>query len=275
MQWSKFFWGDWARDAGLRASGYAAKGLWMDMLCQMDACDERGVLLVGSRPATAHDIAKLVGGERRTVERLLVELERNGVFSRDDRGAIFSRRMVRDCDISRRNIANGQLGGNPILIKNKDIGDKPVNLPVKAETETETEEKKASESIADALPPAPVTSAVVPFKAAKPSDPRPYRLPTDWQPNETERAYAVGLGLEFTRVASDFRDYWHGQTTKRIGWTGTWQTWCRRDADRKGTTRSVGKTAWVDDLAQELSDLRHGRGPRDYDFEGQVEVMQQ
>ena len=139
LPWSKFYWADWSRDAGLRACSYAAKGLWMDMLCQMDASPERGFLIVGNRAATPHEIARIVGGERRTVDRLLNELEANGVFSRDDRNAIFSRRMTRECDISRRNIANGKLGGNPVLKKTNGLDKKPVNQPDKAETETETE----------------------------------------------------------------------------------------------------------------------------------------
>jgi hypothetical protein len=142
MQWSKFCWADWERDPALRTSSYAAKGLWMDMLCQMDANPERGFLVIAGRAATSAEIARMVGGERRMVERLIGELEANGVFSRDERGAIFCRRMTRDDAISRRNIANGQLGGNPILIVNKGLGEKPVNIPLKAEKERESEARK-------------------------------------------------------------------------------------------------------------------------------------
>jgi len=121
----------------------------MDMLCQMDASHERGFLLVGNRAATPHEIARIVGGERRTVERLLKELEANGVFSRDDRNAIFSRRMTRECDISRRNAANGKLGGNPVLKKNKDLDKNSVKRPDKAEADTEAD----TEADKNPLPP--------------------------------------------------------------------------------------------------------------------------
>jgi hypothetical protein len=149
MQWTKFWWGDWARDACLRTSSYAAKGLWMDMLCHMDASDERGFLVISGKAATAADIARIVGGERRTVERLLIELETNGVFSRDDRGAIFSRRMTRDDVISRRNAANGKLGGNPILLENKELEEISVNLPLKADKEEDKirEERKEERAV--------------------------------------------------------------------------------------------------------------------------------
>lgn len=92
---SRFCQSYWSRDPGLRACGYAAKGLWMDMLCQMDASDEVGFLVIAGRPATVTEIAKLVGGDRRAVGRLVVELEANGVFSRDERGAIYSRNLAR------------------------------------------------------------------------------------------------------------------------------------------------------------------------------------
>jgi hypothetical protein len=146
LPWSKFYWADWSRDANLRACSYAAKGMWMDMLCHMDASPEKGYFLVGDRAATNAEIAKIIGGERRLVERLLAELEANGVFSRDARNAVFSRRMTRDCVKSRENSANGKLGGNPVLIKNKDLDEKPLNPPlkpgVKADTEADTEAEK-------------------------------------------------------------------------------------------------------------------------------------
>ena len=145
MQWSKWHWDDWARDPGLRASSYAAKGLWMDLLCQMDASRERGFLLIGDRVPTGAEIARMVGGEARAVVRLMRELEANGVFSRDSRGAIFCRRMVRDCADLQQNIADGRLGGNPVLMKNKDLAEKRVNPPDKAETDTEIEKERKRE----------------------------------------------------------------------------------------------------------------------------------
>ena len=103
----------------------------MDMLCRMDASPERGFLLSGDRAATSSEIAKMVGGERRTVERLIAELEAQRVLSRDGRGAIYSRRMCRDDAISRRNADNGKRGGNPELLKNNALQEKELNPVVK------------------------------------------------------------------------------------------------------------------------------------------------
>jgi hypothetical protein len=49
------------------------------------------------------------------VKKLLSELESAGVFSRDEQGIIYSRKMVRDVARAVRNKANGQYGGNPQL----------------------------------------------------------------------------------------------------------------------------------------------------------------
>lgn len=144
LPWGKFVWSKWLSDARLRACSYAARGLWMDMLCYMDASEEKGFLLVGSRAATSTEIARIVGGERRMVERLLAELEAHGVFSRDNRGAIFNRKMARDHVKSRENIANGKLGGNPNLKKNNELPEKTVNPSVKADKEEDIEREKES-----------------------------------------------------------------------------------------------------------------------------------
>lgn len=266
MQWSKFYWGDWTRDAALRNCSYAAKGLWMDMLAQMDASEERGVFLMAGRAATPAEIARAVGGDRRTVERLLVELEEKGVFSRDDRGALFSRRMTRDDVISRRNAANGKQGGNPVLLNNKDLPEKSVNPPLKAEEELEEEkeaEKRVSKTAADAPPTISLVVSDGLLVAAKERAPRKFRLPVDWQPNAAEIAYARDRDLDVERTAADFRDYFCGKAEARAGWTGSWQTWCRKAVDYR-TNRvaaryapAESKMAWMFDPA------RNGLGQAD------------
>jgi len=51
---------------------------------------------------TAEHIAKATRTNPRTIRKLLGELEKNGVFSRDSNGAIYSRRMVRDSKKSKQ-----------------------------------------------------------------------------------------------------------------------------------------------------------------------------
>lgn len=112
---SRFFWNDWRGDPCLRACGLAARGLWMDMLCLAAEADPIGYVIVGQRPATATDLARLTGASESEVESLLTELDRNGVFSRDRKARIYCRRMVRDARVSADARKAGLEGGNPNL----------------------------------------------------------------------------------------------------------------------------------------------------------------
>lgn len=116
--YSKFFWNDWASDPALRLCSLAAQGLWMRMLCVAAQADRPGFIAVNGRPLDAHDLSRLSGVTPAEVESLLAELDRNGVFSRDRKGNIYNRRMIRD--EMRRTVAqkNGSLGGNPNLCNN-------------------------------------------------------------------------------------------------------------------------------------------------------------
>ncbi len=109
MPWDKWSWHAWMTDAGLRQCNPAARGIWADMLAQMDASSIRGVLLVDGRPASTAEIARTTGNDRRSVERAIAQLERHGVFSRDETGAIFNRRMVNSWTKLQRDQANGRL----------------------------------------------------------------------------------------------------------------------------------------------------------------------
>lgn len=108
-------------DAGLRRSSLAARGLWIDMLCIAAQADPIGYLTTKKVPLAVKDIARLAGESEPVTQTLLDELERNGVFSRDRNGTIFSRRMVRDEKKSKTAAKNGKLGGNPTLGKTKTI----------------------------------------------------------------------------------------------------------------------------------------------------------
>jgi hypothetical protein len=80
---TRWFWSDWMSDPGLRACGYAARGLWMDMLCIAGSNkDEYGFLSLNGRRLEPDDIARITNGDPREVRSLLDELGKNGVFSR-------------------------------------------------------------------------------------------------------------------------------------------------------------------------------------------------
>jgi len=82
-----FYPGDWQKDPCLRRCSKAAKGVWMDLLCLLFECPVRGVFVdARGKPWSDEEIAEAIGGD----------IGANLVAQRDTRGAIFSRRMVRD-----------------------------------------------------------------------------------------------------------------------------------------------------------------------------------
>lgn len=128
---SVFYWKDYENDEGLRVSSLAAQGLWMRLLCVAAKADPYGYILVNGHPVEAAGIARLAGVTEDEAKPLLLELERNGVFSVDRRGRMFSRRMVRDAAARTKAQKNGSKGGNPALRSSsgnsKEKSD-PVNL---------------------------------------------------------------------------------------------------------------------------------------------------
>jgi hypothetical protein len=90
----------------------------MDMLCIAAAHDPIGYVAVAGRNLDETSIARMTGGLESEVSALLGELERNGVFSRDRQGRIYSRRMVSDARRAAIARKNGKLGGNPTLGNN-------------------------------------------------------------------------------------------------------------------------------------------------------------
>ena len=130
----QFYVGDWMKDPDLRACSYAARGLWIDMLCLMYESSRRGYLLVKDKPASLPHIARMSGGGTDEASPLLKELEDAGVFSRNADGAIYCRRMVRDAKRSETYRQNGSKGGNPALVGDLDNQksnppDKPKVIP--------------------------------------------------------------------------------------------------------------------------------------------------
>jgi hypothetical protein len=92
-----FYPGDWQKDPSLRRCSKAAKGVWMDMLCLLFECPDRGVFTdAGGRPWSDEEISTAIGGDISANLECITELVAKGVAQRSTQGAIFSRRMVRD-----------------------------------------------------------------------------------------------------------------------------------------------------------------------------------
>lgn len=114
--WLKFYPADWQADLLLGTCSLAARGLWIEMLCVMHAADPPGSLVRNGDPLTLPQIAILARCTPKEAVRLIDELDQAGVFSRDEDGTVFSRRIRRDVAKAERDRANGRSGGNPNLI---------------------------------------------------------------------------------------------------------------------------------------------------------------
>lgn len=82
----------------------------------MHDADPYGSLLVNGKRIDKKQLAGLAGISEKDCTTLLMELEGNGVFSRDPDGTIYSRRMRRDRLKADEDRANGKKGGAPDLL---------------------------------------------------------------------------------------------------------------------------------------------------------------
>lgn len=91
-----FYPGDWMKDPNLRRCSQAARGVWIDMLCLMFECEQRGVLITGSSPWSREDAAAAVGGNADVTLRCIDELVAKGVCKVREDGALYSKRLLDD-----------------------------------------------------------------------------------------------------------------------------------------------------------------------------------
>lgn len=92
----QFYPGDWMKDPDLRRCSLAARGVWVDMLCLMFECEQRGVLATGGSPWSRTDVAQAVGGNGDVTLRCIDELVAKGVCKVREDGALYSKRQVED-----------------------------------------------------------------------------------------------------------------------------------------------------------------------------------
>ena len=92
----QFYPSDWLRDTALRTCSIGARGLWIDMICFMHEGTPYGHLKVNQKVILPPNLRVMVGATLDQVEGWLEELESAGVFTRDEEGTIYSKRMVKD-----------------------------------------------------------------------------------------------------------------------------------------------------------------------------------
>jgi hypothetical protein len=106
---------DWRADPRLRMCSLAARGLWIELIGYMHEGEPYGHLTINDAIPTLPDIAALVGRPLAEVRKAMSELEFRQVYSVDDAGRMYSRRMVRDKAKAEKDRENGKGGGNPKL----------------------------------------------------------------------------------------------------------------------------------------------------------------
>ena len=128
LPYINFFVRDWLGERSLRLCSYAARGLWIDMICLMADSDKYGYLQHNGAALTIDEIEALTIGVKGTVKPLMDELEKHGVLTRDSDGSVFCRRMVKDHQNRIKSQKNGRKGGNPKLLNPlKDISNTITN----------------------------------------------------------------------------------------------------------------------------------------------------
>ena len=231
--WSKFVWNDWENDPALRLCSFAAQGLWMRLLCVCAKSDPVGYLTVDGHSPSHDDLALLIGRPAEELLPLLTELSDRGVYSRDAKGRLYSRRLVRDAKASAEARKTGKLGGNPSLLKDKEKtgGDNPQDKDRDNTHKPESRIHKP-ERITPESPPVVSTAGTAQPKPkgvvhALSAD---WSLPEEWRVTSRERNWGSAA---IDRQAVKFKQYFgfgKGSDIRRSekGWRQTWLNWLDR-----------------------------------------------
>lgn len=213
----QFYPGDWQKDPALRRTSKAAKGVWMDTLCLMFECEERGALVLNGKAWSDDDIAWAVGGDIAENLRCLNELLEKGVARRRKDGAVYSDRMVRDEAKRRAAREAGLLGGNPEL-KDRVKGEvKGESTPPDKRNPTSSSSSSVSSS-SSKLNDKDISAAAAAPKVRKP---KPINL--DSTPFWKEVIDFIG---ETWKVKKGAPFYWRPQYFKRLkSMIGLYQPW--------------------------------------------------
>ena len=134
--WIKFYPKDYLSDLELATCSAAAQGVYMRLLCLMHVSTEYGFLLVSCDSPATGTLSKLLQLRTPTCSHAVTELLQKGVLKIDDRGVLYSKRML--SDKAKREVMRerGKLGGNPALVNPKD---KPEQMEIQKENKNKKE----------------------------------------------------------------------------------------------------------------------------------------
>lgn len=112
-----FYIGDYKKDITVQSLNRYERNIWLDLMCLMWESSERGCLTINGKPMSHEAIARAIGEDNQNFKICLSKILDNGCFDVREDGAIFSRRMVRESEISVKRAISGSQGGNPNLLK--------------------------------------------------------------------------------------------------------------------------------------------------------------
>jgi hypothetical protein len=122
----QFYPADWLNDLRLRGQSFEVKGFLIDIMCLMHQNDKYGYL----SKEFEETLPGLLGKDRRTLGRLLREVEDKSLLVRDiDTGELMNKRMVADESKRQQFKEFGKLGGNPKLRERVNPTDKSKGNP--------------------------------------------------------------------------------------------------------------------------------------------------
>ncbi len=170
---STWYFNDWENDPALKTCSLAAQGLWKRLLCIAARSLEHGVVQIEGRTSSLpHGLAHLASAVGRPLEEiapLIDELLSSGTASRDRKGRLFCRRMVRAAGLSPKRAKAGKLGAEATHGKKREtegLPSKDVGKPL-APSRLHDYESSSQE-------PSPIIAARA---AASPDGPPRTRLP--------------------------------------------------------------------------------------------------
>jgi len=256
----KFYTRDWQADTALRQCSAAARGVWIEILCLMAQDDNgtRGYLAYPNRitePLSNPVISRLTGLLIEEVTAGIGELLRNGVCSLTEHGVVYSRRMVKEAEISRINKENGKKGGNPKL-KGRITADETPRL-------SEPDNRKDN-------PPWNNQNPDTRYQRSDTKDQRKEEIPPDPKgspPQESSRRFKQPTLEEITSYCAErrngldpqaFLDFydangWKVGKNQMRDWKAavrTWEARRRADALKKDSCRSAGEPGKYDHIGR-------------------------
>jgi hypothetical protein len=140
LPYIQFYTGDWKKDMGVQSLSYHDRGVLFEILLIMHESENRGTLSIAGAPISESMLERMLHLDNQNLKTCLTTLINLRVLSRDEStGVIYSRRMVREEELRKTRQKSGKMGGNPVLVKQKDTS--PLKETHKQTSEDDVEDE--------------------------------------------------------------------------------------------------------------------------------------